>query len=139
MVHALDEIHRVLTPGGILVDLRPLADSWPVEVLQGESSVVTGRLIDLPTGLGDDLAANAAIAEAVLRGWFRFEKVFNFRLYEYWDDPDEMIAYISERWADLVLMSDDLQNNTRTAWNASGAGSRLRLKLTMLLTSWRKL
>ena len=121
------------------MDLRPLADSWPVEVLQGESSVVTGRLIDLPTGLGDDLAANAAIAEAVWRGWFRFEKVFNFRLYEYWDDPDEMIAYLSERWADLVLMSDDLQNITRTAWNASGAGSRLRLKLTMLLTSWRKL
>ena len=32
MVHALEEIHRTLRPGGLLIDLRPLLDRWPVEV-----------------------------------------------------------------------------------------------------------
>ena len=35
MVHALEEIRRVLLPGGILIDLRPLADRWRVEVVSG--------------------------------------------------------------------------------------------------------
>ena len=33
MVHALSEVRRVLSPDGILIDLRPLADNWPVEVV----------------------------------------------------------------------------------------------------------
>jgi len=32
MVHALDEIRRTLKPNGILIDLRPVEDNWPVEV-----------------------------------------------------------------------------------------------------------
>ena len=32
MVHALAEIRRVLVSDGVLIDLRPLADQWPVEV-----------------------------------------------------------------------------------------------------------
>ncbi|HEY5268876.1 MAG TPA: hypothetical protein VII97_00945 [Anaerolineales bacterium] len=35
MVHALEEIQRVLAPGGTLLDLRPLADCWPVEIVLG--------------------------------------------------------------------------------------------------------
>ena len=36
MGHALKEIWRVLTPGGSLIDLRPLAARSPVQVVTGE-------------------------------------------------------------------------------------------------------
>ena len=63
MVHALEEIRRVLAPGSTLLDLRPLADRWPVEVLRGTRPLETGRLTDLATGLGDDRASNVAVEE----------------------------------------------------------------------------
>ncbi len=60
MGYALEEIQRVLAPGGTLLDLRPLANCWPVEIVLDDSPVETGRLTDMPTGLGDDQVANMA-------------------------------------------------------------------------------
>ncbi|HEX7541901.1 MAG TPA: hypothetical protein VF352_07205 [Anaerolineales bacterium] len=59
-------------------------------------------------------------------------------MYVYWDYPDEMIGYVTERWADFVQMGDDVQNTTQTAWAAANAGRRVRLKLKMLLTRWQE-
>ena len=138
MVHALDELRRILMPGGTLLDLRPLADSWPVEIVESDNHHQTGHLTDLPTGLGDDQAANLAVEEAARCGWFKRGSNLTFPLYAYWDDPDEMIAYVTDRWTDFVRLDDDVQKTTQAAWAAAGADKRLRLKLNMLLTSWQK-
>lgn len=70
MVHALEEIHRVLTPSGALLDLRPLADSWPVEIEEGNLIHETGRLDDLPLGLSDDQAANLSVETVARMGLY---------------------------------------------------------------------
>ena len=70
MVHALSEIHRTLKPSGILLDLRPLEDSWSVEIVSGASWQASGRLSDMPIGVADDAAANEAMREVESRGWF---------------------------------------------------------------------
>ncbi|HEY5268875.1 MAG TPA: hypothetical protein VII97_00940 [Anaerolineales bacterium] len=70
----------------------------------------------MPTGLGDDQAANMAIEETSRRGRFKRESELTFPLYVYWDNPDEMIGYVTERWADFVQMGDDIQKTTQTAW-----------------------
>jgi hypothetical protein len=36
MVHALEEVWRVLVPAGELINLRPVSSPWPVEVLINE-------------------------------------------------------------------------------------------------------
>ena len=54
MVHALEEINRVLVPSGLLIDLRPLLERWPVEIAWGNGYREIGRLTDLPEGLSDD-------------------------------------------------------------------------------------
>jgi hypothetical protein len=138
MVHALGEIRRVLVPFGTLVDLRPLADRWPVEILKRDVPIETGRMQDLPTGLADDQAANDAIEEATRCNWYHQISEITFPLYMYWDDPDEMIAYLFERWADFVQMDDQTLELTRAAWVDAGKNKRVRLKLKMLLTIWQK-
>ena len=62
MVHALREIWRVLAPEGVLLDLRPIADRWPIEVETFRRNVSTvgesqaaGRVEDLPAQLADDM------------------------------------------------------------------------------------
>jgi hypothetical protein len=138
MVHALEEIRRVLSPVGSLLDLRPLADRWPVEVVRDDGPLEIGRLTDLPIGLGDDLAANTALEEAARLGWFKLKSEITFPLYTYWDNPDEMIRYVSERWADFVQLGDNIQKATRTAWAAAGTNRRVRLRLKMLLAHLQK-
>ena len=138
MVHALDELRRVLIPGGTLLDLRPLADRWPVEIVEDGNHHQTGRLTDLPTGLSDDQAANLSVEEAARRGWFKRGSELTFPLYAYWDNPDEMIAYVTDQWADFVRLGDDVQKPTQAAFAAAGGDRRVRLKLKMLLTRWQK-
>jgi len=75
MVHALNEIHRVLIPNGTLIDLRPMLDRWPVEVTSNKEILEAGRVTDLLEPLSDDKAANQAVEEAQMRGWFLHERV----------------------------------------------------------------
>jgi SAM-dependent methyltransferase len=138
MVHALEEIHRVLIPGGILVDLRPLADRWPVEVACGDEVLVTGRLTDLPAGLADDAAANQAMEHVTQPGWFRREQERFFPAFIYWDDPEEMAAHIRDRWADFTSMEEDVSRSTRVAWLRPGKNKRVRVRARMLISTWRK-
>ena len=61
MVHALGEIRRVLNPDGVLIDLRPVFDRWPIEVVSAHEPRevrATGRMQDFPAGPADDEAAN---------------------------------------------------------------------------------
>ena len=138
MVHALEEIRRTLVSGGILIDLRPLADRWPVEVVTGGQIHVMGCVTDLPTGLADDESANNAIAESARRGWFIREEEEFFPAYLYWDNPDEMSTYISERWADFVKLEEDTLRATKILWDTAGDEKGMRIRLKMLLTRWRK-
>ncbi len=138
MVHALEEIHRVLAPGGILLDLRPLADRWPVEVMTADEVRVMGRLTDLPSGLADDEASNEAMKEVARRGWFVREEEHIFPMFTYWDDPDEMAAYIAERWADFIKLEDETFKAAGAAWEAAGEGRQVRTRMKMLLTRWQR-
>ena len=67
MVHALAEIRRTLKSHGVLIDMRPLEDRWPVEVSSGEGYAELGRLTDLPLAITDDQAATAAMRRVVVR------------------------------------------------------------------------
>jgi len=138
MVHALEEIRRVLAPGGILLDLRPLADRWPVEVVTVDGVRVMGRLTDLPSGLADDEASNEAMQEVARRGWFVCEEEQIFPMFTYWDDPDEMAAYMAERWADFIKLEDVTFKAAGVAWKAAGADRRVRIQMKMLLTRWQR-
>jgi len=137
-VHALEEIRRVLIPGGLLIDLRPLVDRWPVEVVWRGGKCVNGRLIDLPTGLADDAAANSALEEVTHQEWFTCENVKHFQIFVYWNDPEEMRLHILERWNDTTVLGDAVLKETITTWSAAGENKRVRVKMRMLLSVLKK-
>lgn len=72
MVHALREIHRVLRPGGILVDARP--DSRVLAYAERKRAHGFQRFGVIKTNsteIAADLAADRAIATAVSDGMFK--------------------------------------------------------------------
>jgi hypothetical protein len=138
MVHALSEIRRVLVNGGILIDLRPLLDSWPIEVTSHAGNHAAGRATDLSGPLSDDEAANQAVLEAGQRGWFLHEQSDLFSFFYYWDTPNEMQEYIDETWNDVIRIEEDQWNHLKSLWATADADARVRLSLKMMITILRK-
>ena len=137
MVHALEEIRRVLVPNGILIDIRPLNDHWPVEVVSSRGFEETGRVDDLPEQINADAASNAAMQEAERRGWFRREQEDFFPFFYSWDTPSEMEEFLTQEWSDFIGLSQTAKRATRSAWAIGDADSRVRVRVKILLTRWR--
>ena len=138
MVHALSEIHRTLKPNGTLLDLRPLEDSWSVEVVSGAGWQASGRLSDMPIGVADDAAANEAMREVESRGWFIQKNMGEFPFFYYWDTPSEMKEFMEEEWEDFEKLEEDVYRKTASLWASSGADARVRVRVKMLSTVWEK-
>jgi hypothetical protein len=139
MVHALDEIRRVLVKDGVLIDLRPLGDQWRVEVFSARETRQTGRMTDLPAGLDDDNAANQAMSEGERRGWFLREKEEIFPIHYLWDTAREMEEWIDTEWEGFVSLGEETRGATRSAWALGDADSRVRVEVKVLITRWKKL
>ncbi|MBN2116942.1 MAG: hypothetical protein JW730_10235 [Anaerolineales bacterium] len=137
MVHALREIRRVLAPNGILIDLRPVSDRWPIEVISAQEVHETGRVLDLPNPLADDEAANRAVIQASGNGWFLRDREEFFPYYYTWDTPSEMEEWIAEEWNDFIDMDEETKRATRSAWALGGAEAQVRVRVKMLITRWK--
>jgi SAM-dependent methyltransferase len=139
MVHALDEIRRTLKPDGVLIDLRPVEENWPVEVNSSTGYQAAGRLIDVPLALTDDEAAFRAMREAESRRWFIKEKEEEFAFFYYWDTPSEMKEFMDEEWGDFEKLEEDVFQKTKSLWAMANVDARVRVRVKMLITRWRKL
>lgn len=137
MVHALNEIHRVLAGDGILIDLRPLMDQSPVEVVSGSKIHLAGRVSQVPEDIANDEIANKSIETAAEQGWFILERREFFPFSYDWDSPDEMKAYLEEEWADFVIIHETVRRNARSLWAAAGTNSRLRVQVKMMIAKWK--
>jgi hypothetical protein len=139
MVHALREARRVLVPEGVLIDIRPLAERWPIEVVSARGIKETGRVNDLPEQVNADAASNKAMAEVEARGWFRREQQELFPFFYSWDTPSELEEFIADDWSDFIDLDEETKRTTRAAWATSDADSRVRVRMKVLITRWRKI
>lgn len=136
MVHALSEIRRVLVKGTIMIDLRPILDRWPIEVISGRGIQQTGHFQDWPVGMADDEAANQSMAVAEQEGWF-IRQAEDFFPYIYsWDTPSELEEWIETEWHESLRLADETRQATRSVWASSDADARVQVRVKMLITRW---
>lgn len=139
MVHALSEIRRVLVPNGILIDLRPMSEGRCVEVFSARETQEMGNATVLPRELDDNAAADQAMATTESNGWFTRKSEEYFPIYYVWDTANEMIEWIETEWEDFIELDEKLKRATRSAWALGDGDTRVRVKVKMLLTKWKKL
>ena len=138
-MHALEEINRVLVPSGLLIDLRPLLERWPVEIAWGNGYREVGKLTDIPEALSDDEAANHAMDEAARRNWFTLERGERFSLFYSWDTASDMEQFLHEEWDSFVQLDDEVSRAAKSAWAVANADARVRVRVGMLINRWRKI
>ncbi len=138
MVHALREARRVLAPAGVLVDLRPRLDRWPIELASSTEQQQIGRATDLIEPVADDAAADAAMAEASRSGGWAREAQEEFPLFYHWDTPAEMQEYITDEWSDVISVDEAVWRDLKSAWATANPEAYVRLRMKMLITRYRK-
>jgi hypothetical protein len=139
MVHALREIWGVLKAGGTLIDLRPIGDQWPIEVISRAGRSEAGRATDLEAGMDDDAAANEAMTHGERLGLFRREAEESFDFYYSWDSPREMQEYVEEDWGDTIAIGADVWKRVRSGWALAEADARVGMRVKMLITRLLKI
>lgn len=137
-MHALNEIRRVLSPHGLLIDLRPLLDRWPVEVAWTKGYREAGRATDLADAISDDTAANAAFEQILSTGGLQRQREEIFSFFYYWDTPREMQEYVRDEWSDVVTVEEPVWTELGRLWASAGAEARVRLRLQMLIARHQK-
>ena len=95
MVHALEEIHRLLKPAGTLIDIHPVAVSSPIEIHQGGKIDLVGQLT-VRQWCTDFQQADNALAEIARRGIFAVERADVFDSLIYYDSAAEMRVALKE-------------------------------------------
>ena len=138
MVHALEEIGRVLTPGSKLVDLRPLASGPPLEVFVAGQAQRAGEIDDSPAE-PDDLAANAALREVVAANLFEEEEKTFFDYPYYWDTLEQMMRYHEDQWSEHAILPVEVVQEAERLVKSKAFESKLRVQRRMVIATYRKL
>lgn len=116
MVHALTEAHRVLRPGGSLIDYRPdldprgyrakLLDTYCIS--RGREFSV-GALIETARYYADYRASDRAVQQVLRRGIFTLVSSEIARPKVYFRDLDTLERYLQTQWTGTTLGSQTSQ------------------------------
>ena len=95
MVHALEEIRRLLKPTGILIDIHPVAESSPIEIHQGGKIDLAGDL-SVRQWCTDYQQADIALTEIKQRGLFALERELIFDSLTHYASATELRTSLKE-------------------------------------------
>ena len=137
MVHALEEIWRVLAPGGTLIDLRPYSNNPAIEILTGRAVYHAGH-IDDSLGLPIDLAADQAVQKLVARDAFLKRHEARFELAYYWHTLEDLQTYVLEKWADSSHLPEETLKKAQARVAAARGPIQIRIQREMLIARYRK-
>ncbi len=136
MVHALNEIWRVVKADGYLIDLRPHSEKPPVEIVT-DRAVLTAGYVDETDGLPKRIAANAALADRVAAGRFALEANNSFELFTYWESGVDFKTYMDGR--ETATLPTETWANIAQILHKAPPAARLRTRLQMVIARYRKL
>jgi hypothetical protein len=137
MVDALREAQRVLTPSGVLIDVRPVTAPILVELVVA-TQAVWAKAVHSYSSPEDVAAAGDAVQHAISRGWFVFETSLPFDFEIYCNSATELRVYAEARklsGAEIPYAELEERQREIDAW---GQATRLRCRRPWILNSYRK-
>ncbi len=140
MVHALEQIRRLLKPEGRLVDIHPFPEGHFIEAYRNGEQLFSERVREKDSEYVGH--AEKALSQVVDRGIFTIEDSAEFKFMTYSTSVDELCEY----WHSLDVFNDpqdeaitlrenDLFAQVDAILQASGEGSKAAIKERVRMTS----
>jgi hypothetical protein len=105
MVHALEQVHFLLKPDGLLIDIHPTPEPPPIEVRLGRDVYTVGWVREV-----DDyceyVAADEALETAVSRHLYTWQKQGTFAFTTYADTILNLRDHLAKTWTDAIIDED---------------------------------
>ncbi|CAG0931784.1 hypothetical protein TFLX_02276 [Thermoflexales bacterium] len=102
MVHALEKIHTLLKPDGILLDIHPTNEPAALAVRLREQLIPAGWIHE-----SDDYVeyewADEALQRSVDTGRFKLERTGTFDFIWHADSMADLRIYLAEEWKDASI------------------------------------
>ena len=109
MVHALEQIHRMLKPGGHLIDIHPNGELIEfLYPLEGQEHLI-GYMHETDDYI-EYRQADEAIKTVVGRELFQVESTGEFEFRTHADSFDELKTFLDENWSDSVITDEVIAN-----------------------------
>jgi hypothetical protein len=138
MGHALEEVWRIVAADGKLIDVRPLAAHWPIEVVHEGRALPVGT-VDGTLRAPDDHASHQAMTTAVRKGRFRKAREAFFEFAYYWDSLEELKAYVDDCWSDTVTLPESVMVEVRRLLLATSIQHKLCIRRQIMIAKYRRL
>ena len=109
MVHALEQIHALINPGGYLIDLHPNEKMVEFILPLDDGEHFIGYMHETDDYI-EYRQADEAIETVVAKGLFRVESIGEFDFRTHADSFDALKAFLDENWSDSVIMDEVIAN-----------------------------
>jgi hypothetical protein len=136
MVHALEIVHNLLKPGGVLVDIHPNGDPPPIEVNVGGYVMLAGYL-DETDDFEEYFKADEALAEVTARGLFLLEREGLFTFMTHASTITELADFLKAEWTDSVVHEETIER-AKKLMGELGGGKEVVLRENVRIARYRK-
>jgi hypothetical protein len=133
MVHALEEVQRLLKSDGCLIDIQPLIEAPLLKIYQGSSVIFVEP--DPSYDYEEDLRqADAALTQVIQRGLFVIEERSEFDFLTHGSSAQELLAFWGKASADDNISEDPAEQRIKEVYarveeirQAAGEGAEVAL------------
>jgi hypothetical protein len=136
MVHALETVHSLIKPGGMLIDIHPGVDKAWVEVR------VNGKdyFLDVVQETDDYIEyqqASDALTQVGERGLFSAEETGKFLFVIHADSMEEMREFLRENWKDAIL-DESLEGKAKEYFSKAAESFEVLIREEILITRFKR-
>ena len=133
MVHALEQIHDLLKPNGLLINIQPNGEKVEFILPLDKRDHFIGYMEETDNYI-EYHQANDAIESVISAGLFQVVVSGEFEFLTHADSFDELKTFLDENWSDAVV-TDDMIESARLLENEHGKRNvllREQVKISLL-------
>lgn len=132
MVHALKQIHRLLTPSGRLIDMHPNGEPPPITVRIGEEQRLAGWVRELSDYEAYALA-DEALETAVSHNLYHMQTQDTFAFITSCDSLADLQQHLANEWSD-AFVEDLVAMQIESIMRTSTSDKKIILKEIIKIT-----
>jgi len=106
MVHALEKVHRLLVPGGLLINVHDRPRPPWIDVEENERAVRVGRILD-DSDFHLLRRTDAALAQVEASGLYAVEERIVFEYNTRMDSPAAFDDWLADTWESMYITPED--------------------------------